>query len=265
MSEQLNEMPVYKVNQDYIDRLSKRVDKLRKRYHSYRRIWSKDEYRHITTNRRITREKYDEIRKEFELANAKLYDVANKERTKINQKSLGYVTAFIVMDKKQNPSLYPEWLSFLIPESVVDIRGGTIRITPVIDLYEFLRVKGNSNIVNKLESRINMFVKRYFTQVDFSINSVEYKDFDKYIKTVVNKEIKPRIKEIDTSKCLHSLVFRVRNSRYQKEVQIYPRFRDTYPCYTWSKKSHLESQIKNILREYGWINGVNYTSSTSKD
>jgi hypothetical protein len=39
------------------------------------------------------------------------------------------------MDKKQNPSLYPEWLSFLIPESVVDIRGGTIRITPVIDLY----------------------------------------------------------------------------------------------------------------------------------
>jgi hypothetical protein len=30
MSEQLNEMPVYKVNQDYIDRLSKRVDKLRR-------------------------------------------------------------------------------------------------------------------------------------------------------------------------------------------------------------------------------------------
>jgi hypothetical protein len=241
MSEQLNEMPVYKVNQDYIDRLSKRVDKLRKRYHSYRRIWSKDEYRHITTNRRITREKYDEIRKEFELANAKLYDVANKERTKINQKSLGYVTAFIVMDKKQNPSLYP----------VVDIRGGTIRITPVIDLYEFLRVKGNSNIVNKLESRINMFVKRYFTQVDFSINSVEYKDFDKYIKTVVNKEIKPRIKEIDTSKCLHSLVFRVRNSRYQKEVQIYPRFRDTYPCYTWSKKSHLHLfNIKRLKHEF---------------
>lgn len=265
MKSMIKESPVVKINQSYIDRLSKRVERLRKRYLSYRKIWSKDEYRHRTTNRRITKEKYDEIRKEYELANAKLYDVANRERAKVNQASLGYVTAFIVMDKKQNPSLYPEWLSFRIPESVVDIRGGTIRITPVIDLYEFLRVKGNSRTVNSLESRINMFVKRYFPQVDFSINAVEYKDFDKYIKTVVNKEIKPKIKEIDTSKCLHSLVFRVRKSHYQREVQIYPRFRDTYPCYSWSKKSHLESEIRSILRDYGWLNGVNYTSSSSRD
>lgn len=265
MSEQLNEMPVLKVNQDYIDRLSKRVDKLRKRLYSYRRNWANNEYRHEKTNRRITKEKYDEIRKEYEDANTKLYNIANRERAKINQASLGYITAFIVMDKKQNPSLYPEWLSFRIPESVENVRGGTIRITPVIDLHEFLRVKGNSRTVNKLESRINMFMKRYFPQVDFSINAVEYKDFDKYIKTVVNKEIKPRIKEIDTSKCLHSLVFRVRNSHYQKEVQIYPRFRDKYPCYSWNKKNNLESEIRGILKEYGWINGVNYTSSSSRD
>ena len=265
MKSTIKESPVLKINQSYIDRLSKRVEKLRKRFHSYRRDWSKDEYRHRTTNRRITREKYDEIRKEYENANSKLYSVANRERAKINQKSLGYITAFIVMDNKQNPSLYPEWLSFRIPESVEGVRGGRINITPVIDLYEFLKSKDNSKRVDNVESRISLFMRRYFPQVDFTIHSVEYKDFDKYIKTVVNKEIKPKIKEIDTSKCLHSLVFRVRHSRYRKEVQIYPRFRDTYPCYTWSKKNTLENDIKQVLRDYGWINGVNYTTSTSRD
>ena len=58
MSEQLNEMSVLKVNQDYIDRLDKRVKKIKDRLYSYRWQWEEKVYRHKTTNRKISREKY---------------------------------------------------------------------------------------------------------------------------------------------------------------------------------------------------------------
>jgi len=266
MSEQLNEMPVLKVNQDYIDRLEKRSIKLRDRLHSYRWRWDEEVYRHRTTNRKMSKEKYDELQKQYNEANRKVYDIANRERSKIADTAFNYAAAFLVMDKRQNPSLYPEWLSFSFPDSKNQDRRGYHEVIPYIDLEKALQTNDNWNrVVNRATDRLNQFFKRYFpNEANINISSATISGIDDYIKKVFKKEIRKRIKDIDTRNCIHSIVFRVR-SRYTKEVQIYPRWRDNYPCYSWNTQGEIEREMKNILREYGWVEGRNYTDSKQRD
>lgn len=51
MSKNLNESPVIRRNEEYIERLEKRIQKLRDRLDAYTMDWSSDEpvYRHRTT------------------------------------------------------------------------------------------------------------------------------------------------------------------------------------------------------------------------
>ena len=267
MSEQLNEMSVLKVNQDYIDRLDKRVKKIKDRLYSYRWQWEEKVYIHKTTNRKISREKYDELQKQYRTANQKLYDTVRRERNKSTSTVIDYASSFIVMDKRQNPSLYPDWLSFNFP----DVKKNTSRsdpysITPTIDLEKALQTDGNwARTTNIIDNRLNSFFRRYFPQeASIVIKRHVISGIESYIKNVFRKEIRKRIKDLDTHNCIHSIVFRVRKS-YNSEVQIHPRWRDIHPCYTYSVQREIENEMKKILSEYGWKEGVNYSSSTQRD
>ena len=266
MSKVLNEMPVLKINKDYIERLEKRAKKIRDRMHSYRFIWDEKVYRHRTTNRKMSKEKYDELQRQYTKANQKVYDISNRERGRIADTALNYASAFLVMDKRQNPSLYPEWLSFSFPDSKNQTKRGYHEIIPYIDLEKALQSNDKWNIVvNKVTDRLNKFFKRYFPdEANINISNPVINGIDDYIKNVFRKEIRKRIKDLDTNNCIHSIVFRVRN-RYRREIQIHPRWRDKYPCYTWGKQSEIEREMKKILRDYGWREELNYTSSTQRD
>ena len=266
MSKNLNESPVIRKNEEYIARLEKRANKLRERLYSYRRRWNPKtreyEYRHRSNNRRISNEKYEELSQQYSEARQKALEIQGRESKKVASKVKDYVIAFIVMDKKQNPELYPDWLSL----DVEDSWGQNIIIQPYIDLEKLLEEKGNDNMVRPIERRINMFIQRYFTEtVRLDSKGPIYKGIDDYIKNVFRKEIRPRImKEVSDSHCIHSIVFRVRNRTYSREIQIHPRFRDKYMC-RWSARHAIEREIKKILREYGWVEGRNYTDSTRRD
>jgi len=266
MSKNLNESPVLRKNVEYIARLEKRANKLRERLYSYRRTWNSKtreyEYRHRNNNRRISDEKYEELRQQYYDARQKAQEIYGRENLKVSSKVKDYIVAFIVMDKKQNPELYPDWLSLEVKE----IWGDHITVRPSINLEKLLEVRGSTRDINMIERRISVFMNRYFTdgaRLDFK--GAIFRGLDNYIKNVFRKEIRPRImKEIDDSDCIHSIVFRARGYSYRAEIQIHPRFRDKYKC-RWSSRGSIERQIQAILKEYGWVEGRNYTDSTQRD
>lgn len=263
MSKNLNESPVIRRNEEYIERLEKRMEKLRGRVESYRRDWSSDEpvYRHRTTNRRMSEEKYKQLRKEYYDLHRKIIHVRGRENEKVASKVAPYITAYIVMDKRQNPDSYPDWLSLKIDE----MYGHTIRLQPYIDLEKLLEDKGDLRKITDIYHRINRFVDRYFTgsaRIDLKPSVIS--GIDDYIKNVFRKQIRPRImNEVEGSECIHSIVFRVKNT-YRKDIQIHPRFRDSYNC-RWSSRSRIERDLQKILEEYGWVKGRNYTDDTGRD
>ena len=266
MSENLNESPVLRKNVEYITRLENRANKLRERLYSYRRRWNPKtreyEYRHRSNNRRISNEKYEELSRQYNDARQKAQEIYNRENVKVASKVKDYVIAFIVMDKKQNPELYPDWLSLEVKE----VWGEHITVKPHINLEKLLEERGGTRYINDIERRISLFLNRYFTnsaRLDFK--GATFRGLDDYIKNVFRKEIRPRImKEVEDSDCIHSIVFRVRNRTYSREIQIHPRFRDKYMC-RWSARHAIEREVKKILREYGWVEGRNYTDSTRRD
>ena len=265
MSKNLNESPVIRRNEEYIERLEKRRQKLRDRLDSYRVDWSSDNemvYRHRTTNRRMSREKYMQLRHEYYELNKKIREVETRESEKVASKVVPHVTAYIVMDKKRNPDLYPDWLSLKIED---ELYGHRIRIQPHIDLEKLLEEKGDMIMINSIFGRISNFVKRYFSGVaTIELTPRIVSGIDDYIKNVFRKQIRPRImKEVEDSECIHSIVFRVRNT-YRKDIQIHPRFKDSYNC-RWSSRSQIQRDLKKILEEYGWVVGRNYTDSTGRD
>lgn len=257
-------MPIHKLNQDYINRLEKRVNKLRDRLYSYSYSYDEGVYRHDTTRRRISKEKHHELKTQYHRANNKYWEIAKKERYKITKTVLDYGIAFLVMDKRQNPSLYPDWLSFKFPDSKETT--SILSIQPYIDLEKAIKTDDYWNsVVANASNRLENFFKRYFpSDADIRIEPYLINGIENYIKKVFRKEIKKRIKEIDTRDCIHSMVFRVRG-RYRTEVQIHPRWRDKYPCYGWEKQKAIEKEMKDILKEYGWMEGRNYTQSKQRD
>lgn len=121
MSKNLNESPVIRRNEEYIERLKKRVKKLRDRLDSYKVDWSNHNemvYRHRTTNRRMSKEKYMQLKHDLYELNKKLREVETIENEKVVSKIVPLVTAYIVMDKKRNPDLYPNWLSLKIEDKL---------------------------------------------------------------------------------------------------------------------------------------------------
>ena len=265
MSKNLNESPVIRRNEEYIERLKKRLEKLRDRRNSYERDWSSDVliYRHKTTNRRMSFEKYEQLNREYYELFRKVRDIEIKENEKVVSKIVPYITAFIVTDKKRNPESYPDWLSLKINDILY---GSTIKLQPYIDLEKLLEDKGDLHKSRETYFRVMNFVNRYFSGsgVKIEIEPKIFSGIDDYIKNVFIKEIRPRImNEVKDSKCIHSIVFRVKGN-YNREIQIHPRFKRDYGCRSISR-GQISGNLNNILKEYGWVNGLNYTDDTSRD
>ena len=264
MSKNLNESPVIRRNEEYIERLEKRMQKLRDRLDSYRRYWGRDEtvYRHRTTNRRMSEEKYKQLQQEYYDLHRKIIQVKGRENEKVASIVAPYVTAYIVMDKRQNPDSYPDWLSLKVED---EMYGHTIRLQPYIDLEKLLEEKGDLHKITDIYHRINRFVNRYFTDsARLDLRPKVISGIDDYIKNVFRKQIRPRImNEVKDSECIHSIVFRVKGD-YRKDIQIHPRFKDSYNC-RWSSRSQIHRDLKKILEEYGWVEGRNYTDNTGRD
>ena len=103
---------------------------------------------------------------------------------------------------------------------------------------------------------------------DFESYHNLFEDFDKYMKNVVNKVIKPEIKNLPRGKeCVHSIVFRYRKNLDDIEIQIHPRYRTDCTESYWNRFDTyaFEKEIQGILSNYGWVKGVNYQTSTYRD
>ncbi len=181
---------------------------------------------------------------------------------------------FLEIHKKGNPALYPDWLKLNFKE----IKWGNLYIQPVINVEKLLESGDNikkaihtrdfvSNIWNRLVNSDNRNYNERQKSVSVKTTYVLFEDFDSYIKNVVNKKIKPEIKNLPRGKeCVHSIVFRYRKNINDIEIQIHPRYRSEC-TQGWGRLDtyDFEREIKDILGNYGWVKGVNYESSTNRD
>lgn len=186
-----------------------------------------------------------------------------------------YVISFIVMDKKGNPSLYPDWVSFKLDEIGYH---GAINVQPFIDLNEMLQQKGDVSYVAEIIRRVEKFWKRYLdNEVAVNFKKINYVGLDDYVKNVFRKEIKDRVNsELDPKGCVHSLIFKQpdSSSTWRQRIQIVPRFRkfdfwstnerDQF-CRRDFNQYGFKRELKALLSEYGWIEGKNYTDSYEKN
>ena len=266
MSKKLNESPVIRRNEEYIERLKKRKDKLQDKLKNYRTKWIDNpeggyelEYINIKTNRKISEEQYKQLKKNYYDAVQKLRSITNREDEYVSSNIVPLVISFIVMDKKRNPDLYPEWLSLDVNEYSVR----AIYIQPHLDLKKILEESADyRHVVKTIERRIYNFVKNYTSESSFIVFKPEILNgIDDYIKNVFRKEIKSRImNEVENSECIHSIVFKVGNQYSNKEVRIFPRFKTKYECNGQRKRDNIEGDMHKILKEYGWVLYRNYVN-----
>jgi len=186
-----------------------------------------------------------------------------------------YVISFIVMDKKGNPSLYPDWVSFKLDDIGYH---GLINVIPYIDLNEMLQQKGDVNNVANIIRRVEQFWKRYLSnEVGINFRKINYVGLDDYVKNVFRKEIKDRVNsELDPKGCVHSILFKQpdSSSTWRQRIQIVPRFKK-YDYWSTDEKAQFcrrdfseygfKGKLKTLLREYGWVEGHNYVDRYEKD
>lgn len=176
------------------------------------------------------------------------------------EKLTKFIFKFITVDKKSNPELYPEYLTFVI-ENISE--SGVIGLLPVVNLSEFLKQSANVTELNSVFIRIKNFWSKFIREGNLAILNVKYEGFDEYAKKVFNKEIRKRIKEeVDPDNRLHSVVFKKPVNTYFHSIrlfQIVPRFKKNHNYYTsYQSKRQIQKDLKKLLREYGWIENVNY-------
>lgn len=186
-----------------------------------------------------------------------------------------YVISFIVMDKKGNPSLYPDWVSFKLDDIGYH---GVINVIPYIDLNEVLQQKGDVGKVADIIRRVEMFWKRYLSnEVGINFRKINYVGLDDYVKNVFRKEIKDRVNsELDPKGCVHSIIFKQpdSNSTWRQRIQIVPRFKK-FDYWDRDEKAQFcrrdfgqysfQGKLKTLLREYGWVESYNYVDKYEKD
>lgn len=178
---------------------------------------------------------------------------------------------FLEIHKQGNPNIYPDWLRFTFKE----VRWGDLYIQPIINLEKLLESGDSilqakrtrdfiSNIWNRLVSATGSSKK---TSPSVKTTYVLFEGFKDYMKNVVNKKIKPQIKNLPRGKeCVHSIIFRYRSNIEDIEIQIHPRYKRE--CTNgWNRVNtyDFEHEIEDILSEYGWRKGINYVTSTNRD
>ena len=203
-----------------------------------------------------------------------VYKKKAKQKEERATELLPTLEKFLEIHKKGNPGLYPDWLKLNFNE----IKWGDLYIQPVINLEKLLESGDEikkakttrdfvSNIWNRLVNADNRNYNERQKSVSIKTTYVLFEDFDSYIKNVVNKKIKPEIKNLPRGKeCIHSIVFRYRKNINDIEIQIHPRYRSEC-TQGWNRLDtyDFEREIVDVLYNYGWVKGVNYETSTYRD
>ena len=206
--------------------------------------------------------------------NSVLYKIKAKQKEERATELLPTLEKFLEIHKKGNPKLYPDWLKLNFKE----IRWGDLYVQPIINLEKLLesgdnikKAKNTRDFVSRIWNRlVNANSSNYDARqksVSVKTTYVLFEDFDSYVKNVVNKKIKPEIKNLDRGKeCVHSIVFRYRKKLEDIEVQIHPRYKSEC-TQGWNRLDtyYFEQEIEDILSNYGWVKGVNYETSTYRD
>jgi len=184
---------------------------------------------------------------------------------------------FIEKHRENNPTLYPDWLTF----NFYEVSYGDLIAQPIVNIEKLLKsgdrlgtAKNTRNLLERIWNRLlnsdvyrrertnmrNVKPKLRFTNVKFD-------DWNSYMKNVVNKQIKPEIRNIPrASACLHSIIFRFRGGIDYIEIQIHPRFKQDCSGYWHSfNKNDFNRSMRDILESYGWKRGINYSDSTYRD
>lgn len=203
-----------------------------------------------------------------------VYKKKAKQKEERATELLPTLEKFLEIHKKGNPGLYPDWLKLNFNE----IKWGDLYIQPVINLEKLLESGDEikkakttrdfvSNIWNRLVNADNRNYNERQKSVSIKTTYVLFEDFDSYIKNVVNKKIKPEIKNLPRGKeCIHSIVFRYRKNINDIEIQIHPRYKSEC-TQGWNRLDtyDFEREIVDVLYNYGWVKGVNYETSTYRD
>jgi len=206
--------------------------------------------------------------------NSVVYKIKAKQKEERATELLPTLEKFLEIHKKGNPKMYPDWLKLNFKE----IRWGDLYVQPIINLEKLLesgdnikKAKNTRDFVSRIWNRlVNANSSNYDARqksVSVKTTYVLFEDFDSYVKNVVNKKIKPEIKNLPRGKeCVHSIVFRYRKKLEDIEVQIHPRYKSE--CTRgWNRLDtyYFEQEIEDILSNYGWVKGVNYETSTYRD
>lgn len=204
-----------------------------------------------------------------------LYELKAKRKEQEANDLLPILEKFLEIHKKGNPKLYPDWLKLNFKE----IKWGDLYIQPVINIEKLLESGDDiriakktrdfvSNIWGRLVNADSRTYKSRQQSVGVKTTYVLFEDFNSYMKNIVNKKIKPEIKNLPRGKeCVHSIIFRYRKNIDDIQIQIHPRYkRDCTDSY-WNRFDTYEfgREIKGILATYGWVEGVNYETSTYRD
>jgi len=264
------------------DKINNILDKVRQRYNT-KFHWDNDdqnEPRYIyvsrkSGNRMKRQDYYADLHETLGNARDEMRNINRILSQRKGHSLKDYVISFIVMDKKGNPSLYPDWVSFKLDDIGYH---GVINVIPYIDLNEMLQQKGDVNKVADIIRRVEQFWKRYLSnEVGINFRKINYIGLDDYVKNVFRKEIKDRVNsELDPKGCVHSILFKQPDSSslWRHKIQIVPRFKK-YDYWDRDEKAQFcrrdfseygfKGKLKTLLREYGWVEGHNYVDRYEKD
>ena len=260
-------MPRKKYTYQELVKLRNEVQEL---YYNIGRDWynrgKRYPYKDRETGKGYTQKQYFKIRDKFYDLDRRVRDIELNKRKDLATKLEGLVTAFLVMDKKQNPEIYPDWLSFKINATY-----GGIDYNPVINWEKWTSDENPRTYypIQDIRRRVQKFWDLYIQpEIRVSLNSSNYPRFEPYgafqsfMKDEVNKKLKPKLKQLYV-RTLRSLIFRMReNGRFI--IQVQPRLdRETYR--SWSYEREIEKTIKNFLSEYGLKEDRHYEFSGRKD
>jgi hypothetical protein len=264
------------------DKIMNILDKVRQQYNPNSRWDNEDpnEPRYIyvsrkSGNRMKRQDYYVDLQETLDNARNELRSINRILNHRKGHSLKDYVISFIVMDKKGNPSLYPDWVSFELDDIGYH---GVINVIPYIDLNEMLKQKGDVGAVADIIRRVEMFWKRYLSnEVGINFRKINYVGLDDYVKNVFRKEIKDRVNsELDPKGCVHSILFKQPNSSstWRHKIQIVPRFKK-FDYWSTDEKAQFcrrdfseygfKGKLKTLLREYGWVEGHNYVDRYEKD
>ena len=236
-------------------------------YETNEKVYERRKNRDTDPIATLTNDEYDDLMRIRRNAQSYKNELTKNRFEKEGNELLPIFIKFLEIDKKMNPKLYPDWLKLDVKEKT---NWGEIVIYPTIDLNAFLKQEGSFREMRNIKHRIQDVWNRYVKSGrPLRLQQIGWDGLDEYIKKVFRKEIRAKIKDLPYGGCIHSVIFRARNSWNDVDIQIYPRLISR--CRSWYSSPNgfneytLHKEIKDLLKEYGWYEGRNYTFSGDKD